>query len=620
MLTESADVARLEVALPQKWESFVKLGLFKCAWIIAAIACIFSVFDSALVPAAQKSPAVAIARKKLETGGLTPAVAGRFIALICEKGDAEDLAFVFDKVVAAKDAAAETRALALNALLAAAETRKLRPEIDASALAALIRPDAPTENVALQITATRLAGVWKVAAAGEKLRSLATAKDTPKALREAAVHGLVAMADESAAATFETLASKERAFGERTLGVGAMAAVDMKRAASLAPGVLASLGQDDDAGEMLLAFLDRRDGAESLATAIAATPPPTDAAKRALEFVYSVGQGDSPLARALSDAAGLGEDPKPPTPEEFKQLVADVAAKGDPHRGEAIFRRADLNCMKCHALNKAGGEIGPDLAAVGSISPVDFILTSILDPDQAIKEVYQTRIFATIDGELLQGIVLKRSGGVVEIKEASGAIRKLPEADIDMEKEGKSLMPKGLVKFMTRQDLVDLARFLSELGKPGEYALPTTASIGRWRVLKHSSEALQSTVPDAASFERELKSAADEAWIAAYSRASGELPLEESVRRTRQSVLYLYGELDVTAAGSIELVPHTIQGIDVWIDGQRAEVEKTIDIEAAPGRRRILFRVDTAKSGPTLKVEVRKSAGSAAEFTCVGGP
>jgi putative heme-binding domain-containing protein len=570
--------------------------------------------------AAQKSPVVTVARKKLEAGDLSPQVAGRFVTLICEKGDADDLAFVFEKMVAAKDASAEIKAIALEALLAAAQTRKLRPETDASGLAALIRPDAPTENVAVQVTAARLAGLWRVRAASEKLRALATARDTPVSLRRSAVDGLVAMGNQDSANAFDALISKDRSIEERALGVAAMAAINTKRAAQSAPSVIADAKPDDDLGEMLLAFLDRRDGAEAVATAIAATPPPKDNAKRALEFVYSVGQGDSPLARALSDAAGLGEDPAPPTPEEFKQLIADVAAKGDPHRGEVIFRRADLNCMKCHSLNKAGGDIGPDLAAVGSISPVDFLLHSILDPDQAIKEVYQTRIFATIDGELLQGIVLKRGGGAVEIKEASGAIRKLPEADIDMEREGNSLMPKGLVKFMTRQDLVDLARFLSELGKPGEFALPTTASVVRWRVLKRSPEVLQSAVPDNAVFERELINVADEAWIAAYSRASGELPLEESVRRTRQNVLYLYGEIDVTAAGSIELVPNIIQGIDVWIDGQKSEVDKTIDLEAAPGRRRVLLRVDTAKSGVTLKVEVRKSAGSAAEFTCVGGP
>ncbi len=576
------------------------------------------------VLAAEKSPVVVIARKKLESGGLSPAVTSRFVGLICDKGDAEDLAFVYAKTIAAEDVPTEVKTQSLAALLSAAQTRKLRPDADTSGIADLIRPDAPNENADLQMTATRLAGLWKISAAGEKLRLLATAKETSPDMRRAAVDGLVALGDADSLDTFEQLADKQRPLGDRALGVAAMAAADVGRAARLAAPVLRDWKTEDDLddlGVMLSPFLDRQGAAEKLAAEISAAPPQTDVARRALQYVYSVGQGESALARVLSDAAGLGEDPLPPTPEEIKQLIADVTADGDPHRGEAVFRRADLNCMKCHSLNKAGGEIGPDLAAVGSISPVDFLLASILDPDQAIKEVYQTRIFLTLDGELLQGIVLKRGDGVVEIKESSGGTRTIAEADIDAEKEGKSLMPKGLVKFMTRQDLLDLVRFLSELGKPGEFALPTTPSIGRWRLLKHATDELQTGVPDAATVERALPPTPESAWLSVYSETSGAVPLDELARRTRQNVLYLYGEIDVTAAGSIELVPSSTAGLHVWIDGQQSEVDTTIDLEAAPGRRRVLFRVDTESIGADhLKVEVRKAIGSAVEFTCVGGP
>ncbi len=37
--------------------------------------------------------------------------------------------------------------------------------------------------------------------------------------------------------------------------------------------------------------------------------------------------------------------------------------------------------------------------------------------------------------------------------------------DIDEQKVGGSLMPAGLTEDMTRQELVDLVRFLSELGQ-----------------------------------------------------------------------------------------------------------------------------------------------------------
>jgi len=45
----------------------------------------------------------------------------------------------------------------------------------------------------------------------------------------------------------------------------------------------------------------------------------------------------------------------------------------------------------------------------------------------------------------------------------------IPTADIDEEIEGKSLMPQGITKFLTHDEFLDLAKFISELGKPGDY-------------------------------------------------------------------------------------------------------------------------------------------------------
>ena len=46
----------------------------------------------------------------------------------------------------------------------------------------------------------------------------------------------------------------------------------------------------------------------------------------------------------------------------------------------------ELNCIKCHAISGAAGGVGPDLSALGLSSPVDYVVNSILIPDQAIKE------------------------------------------------------------------------------------------------------------------------------------------------------------------------------------------------------------------------------------------
>ena len=66
---------------------------------------------------------------------------------------------------------------------------------------------------------------------------------------------------------------------------------------------------------------------------------PADSAKVALRAVYALGRADPALVATLSRAAGISTESKPLAPGELNQLVAEVAAQGDPARGERIFRR-----------------------------------------------------------------------------------------------------------------------------------------------------------------------------------------------------------------------------------------------------------------------------------------
>ena len=171
----------------------------------------------------------------------------------------------------------------------------------------------------------------------------------------------------------------------------------------------------------------------------------------------------------------------PPTPAEVAKLVAEVNSHGNAARGELIFRRGDLSCVKCHSISRAGGQVGPDLSAVGSISPVDYVVNSILNPNLAIKEAYVTRIVVTTSGETFTGIQVDRDSVRLVLRDAAGKLVTIPTADIDEEAEGKSLMPQGITKFLTHDELLDLVKFVSELGRPGPYEIPKVPAIHRWR-------------------------------------------------------------------------------------------------------------------------------------------
>ncbi len=335
--------------------------------------------------------------------------------------------------------------------------------------------------------------------------------------------------------------------------------------------------------------------------------------------MYLAGRSDAQLAEILTKAAGLGAEKPPPTLDELKVMSAEVLAKGDPARGEAIFRRADLGCMKCHAVSGAGGDVGPDLSPVGATSPVDYVITSILHPDLSIKESFLTRNFVTSDGLFHQGIVVDRDDNRVVVKDPTGRRITIPAADIEEESEGRSLMPKGLASFLTQPEFFDLVRFVGELGKPGAYAVRSQPTIQRWRYLKEIPPELAAGVPDAKALAAHGPAGAVDAWLPAYARVDGTLPLAD-LKTDAGKVLYLSANIDVTEPGEIELKLDDSQGITAWIDDQPL-ADGALRATLARGPHTIVLRIDRQRHGrETLRAIVDKSTGSAASYTVVGGP
>ncbi len=379
--------------------------------------------------------------------------------------------------------------------------------------------------------------------------------------------------------------------------------------------MLAAGTERDDPAVLVDAFLQQRDGADRLAAALAQRPLAPDVAKLVLRHMYSVGRSDASLVAVLTEAAGISAQPATPTPEEVQQLVHEALTQGDPARGELVFRRSDLSCLKCHAVSGAGGNVGPDLSGIGQSSPPDYLVNSVLQPDLAIKEQYQTVIVATVDGEILQGIVLQRDAEHLLLRDATGKEIRIAMADIDEELEGKSLMPKGLVNFMTHREVVDLVAFLAALGKPGPYAVPTTPCIQRWQVLVEPDRTSVAASDPLAAVAR---SAPADAWQTAYAKVGGELPLDELLRGPQ--ALFLRGQVDVVEGGRLELHIQAPAGTQLWIDEQPVPAQPVVSVQLPRGVHEVTLRVEGEPgTGQTVRVALHKPADSTAQFTAVGG-
>ncbi len=154
--------------------------------------------------------------------------------------------------------------------------------------------------------------------------------------------------------------------------------------------------------------------------------------------------------------------------EKVEVLAKEARAQGDASRGAIVFYRAELSCVRCHTPGKEAARLGPDLAKIGKDTPDVHLIESILSPSKVIKKEYQTIAIATKTGKTVTGLVTEERGDAIVLRDANGMLFTIPRKDIDERLDTKiSLMPEGLVNILSRQEFLDLTRYLTEIAAKG---------------------------------------------------------------------------------------------------------------------------------------------------------
>ena len=161
--------------------------------------------------------------------------------------------------------------------------------------------------------------------------------------------------------------------------------------------------------------VDQKGGIPALMAVLAKVNLPADRAKLFIEVLDVKGINTPELRKKLNDMSG---NPVSTTrvysPEYVEKLNRAITEKGDGKRGAAIYR-ANPSCASCHTIQGKGGNIGPDLSAVGKgLSPRE-IITEVLWPNQNVKEGYNRIVAETKKGEIIQGIKLFENAEVIRI-------------------------------------------------------------------------------------------------------------------------------------------------------------------------------------------------------------
>ncbi|MFN9720548.1 MAG: PVC-type heme-binding CxxCH protein [Planctomycetota bacterium] len=139
-------------------------------------------------------------------------------------------------------------------------------------------------------------------------------------------------------------------------------------------------------------------------------------------------------------------------------------AEGDPVAGREVFRKL---CAQCHRIYGEGAEVGPDITRNGRAS-FEQLLSNVFDPSLVIGAAYQGLTVVTKDGKAISGLPVEDSAQRIVLKVQGDKLDTIARVDIEEAVPSRlSLMPEGVEKQLTKQELHDLFAFIT-LDRPPE--------------------------------------------------------------------------------------------------------------------------------------------------------
>ena len=134
-----------------------------------------------------------------------------------------------------------------------------------------------------------------------------------------------------------------------------------------------------------------------------------------------------------------------------------LGIKGDRLRGKDVFKR---ECAKCHQLEDVGYNLGLPLNTVQNRGP-EAILVAVLDPNRDVLPQYLNYIVVTNDGLSVTGMIAAETSTSITLRRAENESNTILRTNIEqMQNTGLSIMPEGLEKQLTKQNMADVISYL----------------------------------------------------------------------------------------------------------------------------------------------------------------
>ena len=148
-------------------------------------------------------------------------------------------------------------------------------------------------------------------------------------------------------------------------------------------------------------------------------------------------------------------------PEFMKRLDKIDFTKGSPTAGAKLFTMR--SCAQCHGGRQA---LGPDLTGATKRFSIPDLFTAIVDPHRDVSNRYQTTSMVLETGKSYMGMIVYESIDGLLLRNAMNQTIRIESNEIMMrQKSNRSIMPSGLLKDLTDEQLADLFAYINTIGK-----------------------------------------------------------------------------------------------------------------------------------------------------------
>ena len=167
-------------------------------------------------------------------------------------------------------------------------------------------------------------------------------------------------------------------------------------------------------------------------------------------------------ARAESILAKIGVDLE--QQKRRMQELMPLTTGGDILRGKQVFFGKKASCSACHRVKGQGELVGPNLTTIASIREPRDLLESIVFPSASIVQHFHPVVVVTTDGYIRSGLPIHQNdeelwlvgSDLKEVRIRADEIDEISESSV-------SIMPQGLDKQLSSDELRDLIAFLMDL-------------------------------------------------------------------------------------------------------------------------------------------------------------